>query len=133
MAKEKEEEEVRQQALLAKKEKDIQKKAIKKERQKLRNSCKVCQASGAATHVSTGLLMKREIFPLPPRTDTWTHFILKCRFGVLLFLFGYCFFEAGSCFYYIYFLRVCVGVGVCGGTHKGCPCVWISQFSPGPF
>uniref|UniRef100_A0A8C4MNX3 Uncharacterized protein n=1 Tax=Equus asinus asinus TaxID=83772 RepID=A0A8C4MNX3_EQUAS len=43
LAKEKEEEEVRQQALLAKKEKDIQKKAIKKERQKLRNSCKVCQ------------------------------------------------------------------------------------------
>lgn len=42
LAKEKEEEEVRQQALLAKKEKDIQKKAIKKERQKLRNSCKVC-------------------------------------------------------------------------------------------
>ncbi|XP_004639319.1 dnaJ homolog subfamily C member 2 [Octodon degus] len=40
LAKEKEEEEVRQQALLAKKEKDIQKKAIKKERQKLRNSCK---------------------------------------------------------------------------------------------
>ncbi|EGV97010.1 DnaJ-like subfamily C member 2 [Cricetulus griseus] len=41
LAKEKEEEEVRQQALLAKKEKDIQKKAIKKERQKLRNSCKI--------------------------------------------------------------------------------------------
>uniref|UniRef100_G3UB14 DnaJ homolog subfamily C member 2 n=1 Tax=Loxodonta africana TaxID=9785 RepID=G3UB14_LOXAF len=40
LAKEKEEEEVRQQALLAKKEKDIQKKAIKRERQKLRNSCK---------------------------------------------------------------------------------------------
>ncbi|KAF3823294.1 hypothetical protein GH733_010730, partial [Mirounga leonina] len=35
---EKEEEEVRQQALLAKKEKDIQKKSIKKERQKLQNS-----------------------------------------------------------------------------------------------
>lgn len=47
LAKEKEEEEVRQQALLAKKEKDIQKKAIKKERQKLRNSCKVRQAAGA--------------------------------------------------------------------------------------
>ncbi|XP_073095075.1 dnaJ homolog subfamily C member 2 isoform X2 [Manis javanica] len=41
LVKEKEEEEVRQQALLAKKEKDIQKKAIKKERQKLRNSCKI--------------------------------------------------------------------------------------------
>lgn len=40
LAKEKEEKEVRQQALLAKKEKDIQKKAIKKERQKLQNSCK---------------------------------------------------------------------------------------------
>lgn len=47
LAKEKEEEEVRQQALLAKKEKDIQKKAIKKERQKLRNSCKVCQTDQA--------------------------------------------------------------------------------------
>uniref|UniRef100_A0A8C6GE39 Uncharacterized protein n=1 Tax=Mus spicilegus TaxID=10103 RepID=A0A8C6GE39_MUSSI len=41
LAKEKEEKEVRQQALLAKKEKDIQKKAIKKERQKLQNSCKM--------------------------------------------------------------------------------------------
>ncbi|KAK7896869.1 hypothetical protein WMY93_022194 [Mugilogobius chulae] len=40
LAKEKEEEEARQAALLAKKEKDIQKKAIKKERQKLRTSCK---------------------------------------------------------------------------------------------
>lgn len=41
LAKEKEEEETRQQALLMKKEKDIQKKAIKKERQKLRTTCKV--------------------------------------------------------------------------------------------
>uniref|UniRef100_A0A5F8GME0 DnaJ homolog subfamily C member 2 n=1 Tax=Monodelphis domestica TaxID=13616 RepID=A0A5F8GME0_MONDO len=41
LVKEKEEEEVRQQALLAKKEKEIQKKAIKKERQKLRTSCKI--------------------------------------------------------------------------------------------
>lgn len=41
LAKEKEEEEVRQQALVAKKEKEIQKKAIKKERQKLRTTCKV--------------------------------------------------------------------------------------------
>ncbi|PKU35865.1 hypothetical protein llap_13831 [Limosa lapponica baueri] len=40
LAKEKEEEEVRQQALVAKKEKEIQKKAIKKERQKLRTTCK---------------------------------------------------------------------------------------------
>ncbi|XP_033831939.1 dnaJ homolog subfamily C member 2 [Periophthalmus magnuspinnatus] len=40
LAKEKEEEEARQAALQAKKEKDIQKKAIKKERQKLRTSCK---------------------------------------------------------------------------------------------
>ncbi|XP_075064836.1 dnaJ homolog subfamily C member 2 [Mixophyes fleayi] len=40
LAKEKEEEEARQQALLLKKEKDIQKKAIKKERQRLRTSCK---------------------------------------------------------------------------------------------
>lgn len=41
LAKEKEEEEFRQQALVAKKEKEIQKKAIKKERQKLRTTCKV--------------------------------------------------------------------------------------------
>ncbi|XP_064905205.1 dnaJ homolog subfamily C member 2 isoform X2 [Columba livia] len=40
LAKEKEEEEFRQQALVAKKEKEIQKKAIKKERQKLRTTCK---------------------------------------------------------------------------------------------
>ncbi|XP_061496440.1 dnaJ homolog subfamily C member 2 isoform X2 [Rhineura floridana] len=40
LAKEKEDEEIRQQALLMKKEKDIQKKAIKKERQKLRMTCK---------------------------------------------------------------------------------------------
>ncbi|XP_020785131.1 dnaJ homolog subfamily C member 2 [Boleophthalmus pectinirostris] len=40
LAKEKEEEEARQAALQAKKEKEIQKKAIKKERQKLRTSCK---------------------------------------------------------------------------------------------
>ncbi|XP_010777395.1 dnaJ homolog subfamily C member 2 [Notothenia coriiceps] len=40
LAKEKEEEEARQVAQLAKKEKEIQKKAIKKERQKLRTSCK---------------------------------------------------------------------------------------------
>ncbi|KAG8142531.1 hypothetical protein E2320_005756 [Naja naja] len=40
LAKEKEEEEARQQTLLMKKEKDIQKKAIKKERQKLRTTCK---------------------------------------------------------------------------------------------
>uniref|UniRef100_H2ZV09 DnaJ homolog subfamily C member 2 n=2 Tax=Latimeria chalumnae TaxID=7897 RepID=H2ZV09_LATCH len=40
LAKEKEDEEARQQALLAKKEKEIQKKAIKRERQKLRISCK---------------------------------------------------------------------------------------------
>lgn len=41
MAKEKEDEEAKQAAQLAKKEKDIQKKAMKKERQKLRTSCKV--------------------------------------------------------------------------------------------
>ncbi|KAM8973669.1 dnaJ homolog subfamily C member 2 [Pelodytes ibericus] len=40
LAKEKEDEEARQQALLIKKEKEIQKKAIKKERQRLRTSCK---------------------------------------------------------------------------------------------
>uniref|UniRef100_A0A8C6WLW4 DnaJ homolog subfamily C member 2 n=1 Tax=Neogobius melanostomus TaxID=47308 RepID=A0A8C6WLW4_9GOBI len=40
LAREKEEEEAKQVALQAKKEKDIQKKAIKKERQKLRTSCK---------------------------------------------------------------------------------------------
>ncbi|KAG8439954.1 hypothetical protein GDO86_005934 [Hymenochirus boettgeri] len=40
LAKEKEEEEARQQALLLKKEKEIQKKAIKKERQRLRATCK---------------------------------------------------------------------------------------------
>ncbi|XP_048355672.1 dnaJ homolog subfamily C member 2 isoform X1 [Sphaerodactylus townsendi] len=40
LAKEKEEEATRQQALLMKKEKDIQKKAVKKERQKLRTTCK---------------------------------------------------------------------------------------------
>ncbi|XP_024118413.1 dnaJ homolog subfamily C member 2 [Oryzias melastigma] len=40
LAKEKEEEEARQAAVLAKKEKEIQKKAIKKERQKLRTFCK---------------------------------------------------------------------------------------------
>ncbi|XP_040268440.1 dnaJ homolog subfamily C member 2 [Bufo bufo] len=40
IAKEKEEEEARQQALLLKKEKEIQKKAIKKERQRLRTTCK---------------------------------------------------------------------------------------------
>uniref|UniRef100_A0A4W3J158 DnaJ homolog subfamily C member 2 n=2 Tax=Callorhinchus milii TaxID=7868 RepID=A0A4W3J158_CALMI len=40
LAKEKEEEEARQQALQIKKEKEIQKKAIKKERQKLRTVCK---------------------------------------------------------------------------------------------
>ncbi|XP_068132326.1 dnaJ homolog subfamily C member 2 [Hyperolius riggenbachi] len=40
LAKEKEDEEARQQALLAKKEKEVQKKAIKKERQRLRTSCK---------------------------------------------------------------------------------------------
>ncbi|OCT87271.1 dnaJ homolog subfamily C member 2 [Xenopus laevis] len=39
-AKEKEEEEARQQSLLIKREKEIQKKAIKKERQRLRTSCK---------------------------------------------------------------------------------------------
>ncbi|KAG5267141.1 hypothetical protein AALO_G00218470 [Alosa alosa] len=42
LAKEKEEEEAKQAALLAKKEKDVQKKAIKKERQKLRTTCKNC-------------------------------------------------------------------------------------------
>lgn len=41
LAKEKEDEEARQQALLLKKEKEIQKKAIKKERQRLRTTCKV--------------------------------------------------------------------------------------------
>lgn len=41
LAKEKEEEEAKQAALQVKKEKDIQKKAIKKERQKLRTTCKV--------------------------------------------------------------------------------------------
>ena len=41
LAKEKEEEEAKQAALLVKKEKDVQKKAIKKERQKLRTTCKV--------------------------------------------------------------------------------------------
>lgn len=41
LAKEKEDEEIRQQAMVMKKEKDIQKKAIKKERQKLRTTCKV--------------------------------------------------------------------------------------------
>ncbi|MEE6481369.1 hypothetical protein FKM82_012845 [Ascaphus truei] len=40
LVKEKEDEEARQQALLVKKEKEIQKKAIKKERQRLRTSCK---------------------------------------------------------------------------------------------
>ncbi|CAJ0960998.1 unnamed protein product [Ranitomeya imitator] len=40
LAKEKEEEEARQQALVLKKEKEIQKKAIKKERQRLRTTCK---------------------------------------------------------------------------------------------
>ncbi|XP_062339031.1 dnaJ homolog subfamily C member 2 [Osmerus eperlanus] len=40
LAKEKEEEEAKQAALQVKKEKDIQKKAIKKERQKLRTTCK---------------------------------------------------------------------------------------------
>ncbi|KAJ8007262.1 hypothetical protein DPEC_G00115720 [Dallia pectoralis] len=40
LAKEKEEEKAKQVAQLAKKEKDIQKKAIKKERQKLRTTCK---------------------------------------------------------------------------------------------
>ncbi|XP_061921636.1 dnaJ homolog subfamily C member 2 [Entelurus aequoreus] len=40
LVKEKEEEEAKQAAQLAKKEKDIQKKAIKKERQKLRTTCK---------------------------------------------------------------------------------------------
>ncbi|XP_074554732.1 dnaJ homolog subfamily C member 2 [Halichoeres trimaculatus] len=40
LVKEKEEEEAKQAALQAKKEKDIQKKAIKKERQKLRTTCK---------------------------------------------------------------------------------------------
>ncbi|KAM5173066.1 dnaJ homolog subfamily C member 2 [Mantella aurantiaca] len=40
LAKEKEDEEARQQALIVKKEKEIQKKAIKKERQRLRTSCK---------------------------------------------------------------------------------------------
>ncbi|XP_039219708.1 dnaJ homolog subfamily C member 2 isoform X2 [Crotalus tigris] len=40
LAREKEEEETRQQTLLMKKEKDMQKKAIKKERQKLRTTCK---------------------------------------------------------------------------------------------
>ncbi|XP_031439044.1 dnaJ homolog subfamily C member 2 [Clupea harengus] len=42
LAKEKEEEEAKQAALLVKKEKDVQKKAIKKERQKLRTTCKNC-------------------------------------------------------------------------------------------
>lgn len=45
LAKEKEEEEARQAALQAKKEKEIQKKAIKKERQKLRTTCKVNQGA----------------------------------------------------------------------------------------
>ncbi|XP_018415935.1 PREDICTED: dnaJ homolog subfamily C member 2 [Nanorana parkeri] len=40
LVKEKEDEEARQQALVVKKEKEIQKKAIKKERQRLRTSCK---------------------------------------------------------------------------------------------
>lgn len=110
LAKEKEEEEVRQQALLAKKEKDIQKKAIKKERQKLRNSCKVCQASGAAALKSTRAPDEVEVFTLSPCTNTKTHFILKYRFGALLFLFGYYFLRQGLIFYYIYFLCVCVGI-----------------------
>lgn len=41
LLKEKEEEEAKQVAQQAKKEKEIQKKAIKKERQKLRTTCKV--------------------------------------------------------------------------------------------
>lgn len=41
LLKEKEDEEARQAAQQAKKEKEIQKKAIKKERQKLRTTCKV--------------------------------------------------------------------------------------------
>uniref|UniRef100_A0A8C8RUY1 Uncharacterized protein n=1 Tax=Pelusios castaneus TaxID=367368 RepID=A0A8C8RUY1_9SAUR len=52
LAKEKEEEEFRQQALLAKKEKDIQKKAIKKERQKLRTTCKRSFALECQTNVA---------------------------------------------------------------------------------
>lgn len=41
LAKEKEDEEAKQVAAQAKKEKEIQKKAVKKERQKLRTTCKV--------------------------------------------------------------------------------------------
>lgn len=41
LLKEKEEEEAKQAAQLAKKEKEVQKKAIKKERGKLRTTCKV--------------------------------------------------------------------------------------------
>jgi len=41
LLKEKEEEEAKQVAQLAKKEKEVQKKAIKKERGKLRTTCKV--------------------------------------------------------------------------------------------
>lgn len=55
LAKEKEEEEFRQQALVAKKEKEIQKKAIKKERQKLRTTCKVFKYYYSEIHV---ILMK---------------------------------------------------------------------------
>ena len=45
LLKEKEDEEAKQAAQLAKKEKEIQKKAIKKERGKLRTACKVSSSS----------------------------------------------------------------------------------------
>lgn len=60
LAKEKEDEEAKQVAQLAKKEKEIQKKAFKKERQKLRTTCKV------DSHSTTSDLMKEAPLTVDP-------------------------------------------------------------------
>ena len=109
LAKEKEEKEVRQQALLAKKEKDIQKKAIKKERQKLRNSCKVCQTAGVAARMSARLeAWKCFTTHKHMHVLSWNAYLEVCS----VFIWFFFSFEAECLFYYI--LSLCVYVD----THK---------------
>lgn len=67
LAKEKEEEEARQAALQAKKEKEIQKKAIKKERQKLRTTCK--NWNYFADNEADGVKMMEEVEKLCDRLE----------------------------------------------------------------
>uniref|UniRef100_A0A3P9MQM3 DnaJ homolog subfamily C member 2 n=1 Tax=Oryzias latipes TaxID=8090 RepID=A0A3P9MQM3_ORYLA len=67
LAKEKEDEEARQAAVQAKKEKEIQKKAIKKERQKLRTFCK--NWSYFADNEADGVKMMEEVEKLCERLE----------------------------------------------------------------